>query len=84
MDFQEDLMSQDYYDFIHSLNDDLLKASQLAYTFRGFRPNQLGFRHRLQLRLSDFLLSLGLMIRPKIALPGDQDSCLFNGESYAS
>lgn len=77
-------MSQDYYDFIRGLNDGLMNISQIELALKALRPQKLGLRHRLQLRLSDFFLSLGFLIRPKIALHYEPDGRLCNEESYVS
>lgn len=77
-------MSQDYYDFIRRLNDKMLKIGQLEHELRVLRPQKIGLRYRLQLRLSDFFLALGLMIRPKLAISGDRDGCFNSKEAYAA
>lgn len=77
-------MFQDYYAFIRELNDELLKISRMERALKAMRPQTLGLRHRLQLRLSDIFLTIGFLIRPKTALPYEQNGRLYNEESYAS
>lgn len=77
-------MSQIYYDFLHKLNAEILKTSQVEYGLRALRPTKIGLRHRLQLHLSDFFLAIGFKIRPKIVLPYEKDVHFYNKGSYAS
>ncbi len=77
-------MSQDYYNFIRSLNDGLFKTSQIESELRALHQDRIGLRQYLQLGLSNIFLTIGYKIRPKIILSHEREAHFYNKGSYAS